>query len=199
MKNIILLILFISIISCKENSKKEEKLDKDMATTETTSQQQVEDIYQFKVKTLTDDDFEFSTLKGKKIMIVNTASKCGLTPQYKDLQALYDTYKEENFVIIGFPANNFAKQEPGTNAEIAEFCQLNYGVNFPMMSKISVKGEDMHPIYQFLTQKSKNGFEDSEVSWNFQKYLIDEKGNLVQVIAPKTLPTDESIVSWIKG
>ena len=199
MKNILLLILIISIISCKENSKKEEKLDKDMVKTETTSQQQAEDIYQFKVKTLTDEDFDFSTLKGKKIMIVNTASKCGLTPQYKDLQALYDTYKEENFVIIGFPANNFAKQEPGTNAEIAEFCQLNYGVNFPMMSKISVKGEDMHPMYQFLTQKSKNGFEDSEVSWNFQKYLIDENGNLVQVIAPKTLPTDESIVSWIKG
>ena len=199
MKNIILLILIISIISCKENSKKEEKLDKDMATTETASQQQAEDIYQFKVKTLSEEDFDFSSLKGKKIMVVNTASKCGLTPQYKDLQALYDTYKEENFVIVGFPANNFAKQEPGTNAEIAEFCQLNYGVSFPMMSKISVKGKDMHPLYQFLTQKSKNGFEDSKVSWNFQKYLIDENGNLVQVIAPKTLPTDESIVSWIKG
>ncbi len=199
MKNIILLILIISIISCKENSKKEEKLDKDMATTETASQLQAEDIYQFKVKTLSEEDFDFSSLKGKKIMVVNTASKCGLTPQYKDLQALYDTYKEENFVIVGFPANNFAKQEPGTNAEIAEFCQLNYGVSFPMMSKISVKGKDMHPLYQFLTQKSKNGFEDSKVSWNFQKYLIDENGNLVQVIAPKTLPTDESIVSWIKG
>ncbi len=199
MKNIILLILIISIISCKENSKKEEKLDKDMATTETASQEPAEDIYQFKVKTLSEEDFDFSSLKGKKIMVVNTASKCGLTPQYKDLQALYDTYKEENFVIVGFPANNFAKQEPGTNAEIAEFCQLNYGVSFPMMSKISVKGKDMHPLYQFLTQKSKNGFEDSKVSWNFQKYLIDENGNLVQVIAPKTLPTDESIVSWIKG
>ena len=199
MKNIILLILIISIISCKENSKKEEKLDKDMATTETASQQQAEDIYQFQVKTLSEEDFDFSSLKGKKIMVVNTASKCGLTPQYKDLQALYDTYKEENFVIVGFPANNFAKQEPGTNAEIAEFCKLNYGVSFPMMSKISVKGKDMHPLYQFLTQKSKNGFEDSKVSWNFQKYLIDENGNLVQVIAPKTLPTDESIVSWIKG
>ncbi|MDX5583631.1 MAG: glutathione peroxidase [Aureibaculum sp.] len=199
MKNIILLILIISIISCKENSEKEEKLDKGMATTETASQQQAEDIYQFNVKTLSEEDFDFSSLKGKKVMIVNTASKCGLTPQYKDLQSLYDTYKNENFVIVGFPANNFAKQEPGTNAEIAEFCQLNYGVSFPMMAKISVKGKDMHPLYQFLTQKSKNGFEDSEVSWNFQKYLIDEQGNLVQVITPKTLPTDESIVSWIKG
>jgi len=205
MKNIILLVLVISIISCKKNSEKEDQSAdqagklKDMTTTETASQQQVEDIYQFKVKTLTDEDFDFSTLKGKKVMIVNTASKCGLTPQYKDLQSLYDTYKKENFMIVGFPANNFAKQEPGTNAEIAEFCELNYGVNFPMMAKISVKGEDMHPMYQFLTQKSKNGFEDSEVSWNFQKYLIDEKGHLIKVIPPKTLPTDESIINWIKS
>ena len=198
MKNI-LLILVISIISCKEKSENKEKPDKDMATVEADSQEQAEDIYQFKVKTLSDEDFDFSTLKGKKVMIVNTASKCGLTPQYKDLQALYDTYKEENFVIVGFPANNFAKQEPGTNAEIAEFCQLNYGVNFPMMAKISVKGEDMHPLYQFLTQKVKNGFEDSEVSWNFQKYLIDEDGRLVKMIPPKTLPTDQSILDWIKS
>jgi len=198
MRNFIFLILIVTILSCKNKSENEEKLEKEMVTTEVTSQQQAENIYQFKVKTLTDDDFDFSSLKGKKIMVVNTASKCGLTPQYKDLQALFDTYKEENFVIVGFPANNFAKQEPGTNAEIAEFCQLNYGVSFPMMAKISVKGKDMHPMYQFLTQKSKNGFKDSEVSWNFQKYLIDENGNLVQVIAPKTLPTDESIVSWIK-
>ena len=199
MKNILLLILVISIISCKEKSENKEKPDKDMATVEADSQEQAEDIYQFKVKTLSDEDFDFSTLKGKKVMIVNTASKCGLTPQYKDLQALYDTYKEENFVIVGFPANNFAKQEPGTNAEIAEFCQLNYGVNFPMMAKISVKGDDMHPIYQFLTQKVKNGFEDSEVSWNFQKYLIDEDGRLVKMIPPKTLPTDQSILDWIKS
>jgi len=199
MKNILLLILIISIMSCKENSEKEEKLDKDMAKTETTSQQQVEDIYQFKVKTLSDEEFDFSSLKGKKIMIVNTASKCGNTPQYKDLQEIYDTYKDNDFVIVGFPANNFGKQEPGTNTEIAEFCQLNYGVTFPMMSKISVKGEDIHPLYQFLTQKSKNGFEDSEVSWNFQKYLIDENGHLVKVIPPKTLPTDESLINWIKS
>ena len=132
-------------------------------------------------------------------MIVNTASKCGLTPQYEDLQNLYDTYKNENLVIVGFPANNFAKQEPGTNAEIAEFCLINYGVTFPMMAKISVKGDDIHPVYQFLTQKSKNGLEDSEVSWNFQKYLINEEGHLVKVISPKTLPTDEEVIGWIKG
>jgi glutathione peroxidase len=177
------------------------KPDKDLSSTVKTelTAQEIESIYQFKVKTLTDEDFDFSSLKGKKVMVVNTASKCGLTPQYEELQALYTEYKDKDFVIIGFPANNFAKQEPGTNSEIAEFCKLNYGVTFPMMSKISVKGEDMHPIYQYLTQKSKNGLEDSEVSWNFQKYLINENGQLVKVIPPRTLPSDKAIVDWIKS
>ena len=156
-------------------------------------------IYQFKVEDLSGKQFDFASLKGKKIMIVNTASKCGLTPQYKDLEAIYKLYKNKNFVIIGFPANNFASQEPGTNKEIETFCQLNYGVTFPMMSKISVKGSDMHKVYQFLTQKLKNGLQDSEVEWNFQKYLINEKGVLVKVIKPQTLPTDPEIVNWIKG
>ncbi|MGK0308200.1 MAG: glutathione peroxidase, partial [Urechidicola sp.] len=141
--------------------------------------------------------FDFKDLKGKKIMIVNTASKCGLTPQYKQLQSIYETYKDQNFVIVGFPANNFLRQEPGTNTEIATFCEQNYGVTFPMMSKISVKGSDMHEVYQFLTDKNKNGVEDSKVSWNFQKYLLNENGELVEVISPRTLPNDESIVNWI--
>ena len=158
-----------------------------------------ENIYQFKVEDLSGNTFDFSTLKGKKIMIVNTASKCGLTPQYKDLEALYKEYKDKGFVIVGFPANNFASQEPGTNAEIATFCQLNYGVTFPMMEKVSVKGGDMCALYQFLTQKSKNGLKDSEVEWNFQKYLLNEKGELEKVISPKTLPTDPEVVNWIKG
>ena len=156
-------------------------------------------IYQFKVKNLAGKEFDFASLKGKKILIVNTASKCGLTPQYKDLEAIYKKYKGNNFVIVGFPANNFGKQEPGTNDEISNFCQLNYGVTFPMMSKISVKGEDMDAVYKFLTKKSKNGLQDSEVEWNFQKYLINEKGELEKVVAPQTLPTDEVIVSWING
>jgi glutathione peroxidase len=195
MKKIMILTLAISLIACKQ------KTTKDMATNTTniSNEQQIENIFQFKVKTLTDEDFDFSSLKGKKVMIVNTASECGLTPQYKDLQTIYDTYKDKNFVIVGFPANNFGSQEPGTNKEIAEFCQQNYGVSFPMMAKISVKGDDMHPIYQFLTQKSKNGLEDSEVAWNFQKYLLNEKGELVKVISPKTLPTDVVITNWIKG
>jgi glutathione peroxidase len=156
-------------------------------------------IYQFKVEDLSGKTFDFSTLKGKKIMIVNTASKCGLTPQYKELEALYKEYAAKGFVIIGFPANNFASQEPGTNEEIAAFCQLNYGVTFPMMDKVSVKGDDMSPIYQFLTQKSKNGLQDSEVEWNFQKYLLNEKGELEKVISPRTLPKDPEILNWIKG
>ena len=156
-------------------------------------------VYQFKVEDLNGKEFDFASLKGKKILIVNTASKCGLTPQYKDLEAIYKKYKDNNFTIIGFPANNFASQEPGTNEEIEAFCQLNYGVTFPMMSKISVKGNDMAKIYQFLTQKSLNGVQDSEVEWNFQKYLINEEGHLEKVISPKILPTDESIVKWIQS
>ncbi|MBC7642116.1 MAG: glutathione peroxidase [Flavobacterium sp.] len=157
----------------------------------------LENIFQFKVEDLAGKQFDFANLKGKKIMIVNTASKCGLTPQYKDLELLYQKYKEKNFIIIGFPANNFAKQEPGSNEEIANFCTLNYGVTFPMMSKISVKGKDMAAIYQFLTQKSKNGLQDSEVEWNFQKYLVNEKGHLEKIISPRILPTDELVTNWI--
>lgn len=158
-----------------------------------------ETIYQFKVEDLSGDTFDFASLKGKKIMIVNTASKCGLTPQYKDLEAIYKEYKDKGFVIVGFPANNFASQEPGTNKEIETFCQQNYGVSFPMMSKVSVKGSDMCDVYKFLTEKSRNGLQDSEVEWNFQKYLIDEKGELVKVIKPRTLVTEPEVINWIKS
>ena len=156
-------------------------------------------IYSFKVEDINGQTFDFENLKGKKILIVNTASKCGLTPQYEQLQQVYDENKNDNFVIVGFPANNFGAQEPGTESEIAAFCQKNYGVTFPMMSKISVKGEDMHPLYTFLTNKSANGLQDSEVEWNFQKYLIGEEGYLEKVLSPRVLPTDDEIVSWIKS
>lgn len=156
-------------------------------------------FYDFKVKDIEGNDFDLAKLKGKKVLVVNTASKCGLTPQYKQLQSLFEQFGGEKFVIVGFPANNFMKQEPGTNEEIAEFCEKNYGVTFPMMEKISVKGDDMHPLYHWLTEKSKNGVLDSEIGWNFQKYLIDEKGHLVKMVEPKTKPDDEKIVSWIKG
>lgn len=155
-------------------------------------------FHDFTVKDIAGNNFELASLKGKKVLVVNTASKCGLTPQYEQLQKLYETYGSGNFVIIGFPANNFKEQEPGTNEDIAQFCQVNYGVTFPMMAKISVKGDDMHPLYQWLTQKAKNGVMDSEVAWNFQKYLIDENGKLVHMIPPKVKPDDEKILSWIK-
>ena len=164
-----------------------------------TKKMAAENIYQFKVQDLYGDTFDFASLKGKKVIVVNTASKCGLTPQYKDLEALYEKYKDKGLVIVGFPANNFAEQEPGTKEDIAAFCQKNYGVSFPMMDKVSVKGADMSPVYKFLTQKSKNGLEDSEVQWNFQKYLINEKGELVKVISPKTLVTDPEVMDWVKA
>lgn len=156
-------------------------------------------FYNFTVEDIEGNAFNFSELKGKKVLVVNTASKCGFTPQYEQLQKLYDTYGSDKFVIIGFPANNFSEQEPGSNEEIATFCQRNYGVTFPMMSKISVKGADMHPVYKWLTQKSKNGVLDSEVGWNFQKYMIDEQGNLVDMAEPKVKPDDAKIVAWIKN
>lgn len=159
---------------------------------------QVTGFYDFKVKTLEGGDFDFSSLKGRKVMVVNTASKCGFTPQYKELEDLYEKYRD-NLVIIGFPANNFGSQEPGTNTEIREFCTENYGVKFPMMAKISVKGDDMAPVYKWLTSKTENGVMDSEVKWNFQKYLIDEKGNLVDVIYSRESPESDKILAWISS
>lgn len=186
------------LMSCQNNAQTKAVSVNTNTTTMTTITKQ-ESIHQFKVTDLYGKEFDFSSLKGKKILIVNTASECGLTPQYKDLEAIYSKYKDKNFVIVGFPANNFGGQEPGNNQEIAKSCQMNYGVSFPMMGKISVKGNDIHPLYQFLTQKNKNGLQDSEVEWNFQKYLLDENGYLVKVLSPRVLPTDDAIVSWING
>lgn len=156
-------------------------------------------LYSFKANTIDGQPFDLSSLKGKKVMVVNTASKCGLTPQYTQLEKLYEKYKNQNFVIIGFPANNFKAQEPGTNSEIKEFCTLNYGVTFPMMSKISVKGDDIDPLYAWLTSKAENGVLDAPIQWNFQKFLIDEKGQIADVALPKELPDNEKIIKWIEG
>ncbi len=156
-------------------------------------------IHEFKVENINGEEFDFSSLNGKKIMVVNTASKCGLTPQYEKLEALYQKYKNDNFIIIGFPSNDFMGQEPGSNEEIIAFCKKNYGVSFPMMSKVKVKGNDKCDIYSFLTSKSQNGLEDNKVQWNFQKYLLDENGFLVKVLSPRTLPDDPQISSWIEG
>jgi len=156
-------------------------------------------FYDLKALTIDGKEFHFSSLKGNKVLIVNTASRCGNTPQYEKLEALFQKYGKNNFVILGFPANNFLHQEPGTNEEIKEFCRLNYGVTFQMMSKISVKGNDMHPVYQWLTSKEKNGVMDSEVKWNFQKYLISENGKLVKLVQPKADPFSDEIINWIEN
>jgi glutathione peroxidase len=154
-------------------------------------------IYDFKVEGLEGETIDFAQFKGKKILIVNTASKCGFTPQYEELEKLYELYKD-NLVIVGFPANNFMFQEPKGNKEIAEFCQKNYGVTFPMAAKISVKGKDMAPIYQWLTNKDYNHYESTSVGWNFQKYLIDENGKLVAMFPSKIKPMSDEIVNAIK-
>jgi glutathione peroxidase len=155
-------------------------------------------FYDFKVTSIDGQPFDLSALKGKKVLVVNVASRCGHTPQYAQLEELYLKYKDSDFVIIGFPANNFLGQEPGTNAEIKEFCTSKYNVTFPMMSKISVKGKDMDPLYKWLTSKDKNGVLDAPVKWNFQKFMINEQGQVAGFAAPGDDPFDEKIVSWIE-
>lgn len=153
-------------------------------------------IYEFKVEGLEGGSIDFSQFKGKKIMIVNTASKCGNTPQYAELEELYEKYRDK-LVIIGFPANNFGQQEPGSNDEIKEFCTKNYGVTFPMASKVSVKGDDIAPIYKYLTDEAKKlGFEDP-VKWNFTKFLLDENGKLITVIHNKVKPMSEEVLKYL--
>lgn len=150
------------------------------------------DIYAFKVAGLEGDTIDFADFKGKKILVVNTASKCGYTPQYAGLEALYQEYKDK-LVIIGFPSNNFMFQEPGSNEEIAAFCEKNYGVSFPMAAKVAVKGKRMDPLYRWLTDKSYNRYKNSSVKWNFQKYLIDESGHLIAIFPPSTDPLSPEI------
>jgi glutathione peroxidase len=170
-----------------------------LTTTIPAGAQQAKSFYDFTVNDIDGNPYSLAALKGKKVLVVNTASKCGNTPQYADLEKLYGEYKNKNLVIIGFPANNFMGQEPGTNAEIKNFCSANYGVSFPMMSKISVKGKDMAPLYKWLTTKELNGVMDSDVSWNFQKYMIDETGKLVGMVPPKEKPYSEKIVNWVSN
>ncbi len=155
-------------------------------------------LYDFSALTIEGETYNFSKLKGKKVLIVNTASNCALTGQYKKLQALYDQFGGNDFEIIGFPANNFKNQEPGSNKEISEFCETHYGVTFQMMQKISVKGEDIHPIYKWLTSKKENGVLNTSVKWNFQKFMIDENGNVLDYASPITSPTSNKIVKWLK-
>lgn len=165
-----------------------------------TSDTPTKTLHDFKAKTIDGTDLDFSTLKGKKVLIVNTASECGYTPQYEGLQELYTKYKSTGkFEIIGFPCNQFGGQEPGTAADIKVFCTKNYGVTFQMMEKIDVKGEHQHPVYKWLTHKAENGVEDSEVRWNFNKYAIDENGKYVKHFGSGVKPMDAEITNWIEG
>jgi glutathione peroxidase len=157
----------------------------------------IKPIYQFKVIDINQDTFDFASLMGKKIMVVNTASKCMFSPQYKELQELYETYKDSGLVVVAFPCNDFANREPKGNKSISKFCEKKYGVSFPLMAKISVKGEEQIPLYRYLTTKSLNGFSDNKVEWNFQKYLIGEEGYLEKIIPPLKNPKCAEVMEWI--
>ena len=178
--------VFISCASQTNNTAMTNVTEKSGTNTNASS------IYDFKVESLEGGTIDFATFKGKKILIVNTASKCGYTPQYEELETLYKKYQDK-LVIVGFPANNFGGQEPGTNTEINEFCKKNYGVSFPMAAKVSVKGNDIAPIYKWLCDKSLNGVLDADVKWNFSKFLLDEKGNLVAKYDSGVKPMSEEI------
>ncbi|WP_281281187.1 glutathione peroxidase [Pontiella desulfatans] len=159
----------------------------------------MKNFYEIEAKTITGETVKMEQYKGKLLLVVNTASKCGFTGQYDGLQELYDTYRDKGFVILGFPSNDFLKQEPGSNEEIASFCKLNYGVTFPMFEKISVKGDDQHPLYQFLTSKVTNPDFGGKISWNFNKFLISKDGRIINRFGSRTKPDDKKMVEAIKG
>lgn len=155
-------------------------------------------IYDFNMKDIDGKSVSLSAYKGKVLLVVNVASRCGNTPQYKDIEALYEKYKDKGLVVLGFPANNFMEQEPGSDATIKTFCTTEYHVTFPMFSKISVKGSDMHPLYKYLTDKSQNGVVDAPIKWNFQKFIIGRDGKVVSSIAPKTSVNDPDVIKAIE-
>jgi glutathione peroxidase len=163
-----------------------------------SSQSEIKSIYQFKVRNIRSDTFDFASLRGKKVILVNTASKCMYTPQYRGLQELYTTYKDSGLMIIAFPCNDFANREPYNNFSIRRFCEKKYEITFPLMSKISVKGEQQSDVYKYLTTKSLNGYADNKVEWNFQKYLINEEGFLEMIIPPRKGSLSKEIIEWIE-
>lgn len=165
-----------------------------MATLLTTNAQS---IHSFTVKSIDGKNLNLASFKGKKILIVNTASKCGYTPQYEGLEKVYEQYKDK-LVILGFPCNQFGGQEPGSNEEIVAFCKKNYGVSFPLADKIDVKGDHIAPIYQWLTMKSKNGILDASIGWNFNKFLIDENGKMMAYFPSNIKPDSEDILKYLK-
>jgi glutathione peroxidase len=155
-------------------------------------------LHDFSARTITGELLDFSTLKGKKVLIVNTATECSLTPQFKKMQELYEEYGGDDFEIIAFPCNDFGSQEPGTNQQIYEFCTQKYNVSFTLMEKISIKGDDMHPIYQWLTSSEENGTLDAKVIWNFQKFLVDGEGQVVESLSPITGVQNRRIIEWLQ-
>ncbi|WKS94581.1 glutathione peroxidase [Riemerella columbina] len=186
-KIFIFLLSVVALLQCTSHKKATQQDEKPLPKS----------IYDYKVESLDGGEINFADFKGKKILIVNTASECGFTPQYEDLEKLYQKYQNQ-LVIVGFPANNFGGQEPGTNAEIKNFCQLNYGVTFPMAAKVSVKGEDSTPIFRFLTEKELNGVKNTTILWNFTKFLIDEDGKLIDSFLSTTKPDSEKITQYLK-
>jgi glutathione peroxidase len=160
------------------------------------SQQMEQSIHQFKVPSIEGNTIDFAKFKGKKILVVNTASKCGYTKQYEGLEQLYKANKDK-LVVVGFPANNFGQQEPGSNEEIQEFCKIRYGVSFPLASKVEVVGDQTHPLFKWLTSKNENGVLDSKISWNFNKFLLDENGKLLQYFPSKVEPLSEDIKKYL--
>jgi glutathione peroxidase len=191
MKKIFLWLLsFVAFLQSCTNQKSEISQSK-------TKELMGKTIYDFKVESLDGKEINFADFKGKKILIVNTASECGFTPQYADLEKLYEEYKDK-LVIVGFPANNFGGQEPGTNTEIGAFCQKNYGVTFPLAAKVSVKGDDTAPIFKYLKEKDLNGVKNTTILWNFTKFLLDENGKLIDTFISTTKPTDDAITKHLK-
>jgi len=156
-------------------------------------------ILSFSLKSISGQETALSQFQGKVLLLVNTASKCGLTPQYKALEELYKRYKDRGLVILGFPANNFLGQEPGTDREIKEFCYINYGVSFPMFSKISVRGKKIHPLYKFLVEKETNPGYAGKIAWNFTKFLVDRQGNVVARFEPKQVPDAPEVIKAIES
>lgn len=199
MKRTLLVLSFgFFLAACNQNSVAQDAAEQKVEINqEETSMAQ--SFYDFKVKDINGEDFDMNSLKGKRVLIVNTASKCGYTPQYESLQELYEKYGGDKFVIIGFPCNQFGGQEPGTNEDIKTFCQKNYGVSFPMMDKVDVKGDDVHPLYDWLTEEDLNGVDGARVSWNFNKFLIDENGNWVEHFGSSKSPMSDEIVAFASG
>lgn len=171
--------------------------DKNLSAPAGVELENMESIYEIPLTTLDGKQTDLSSYKGKMMLIVNTASECGYTPQYEDLQTFYENYSDE-IVVLGFPANNFGGQEPGTDEQIASFCQKNYGVEFPMFAKADVVGDDPQPLYKWLTEKNRNGWNEQAPSWNFCKYLVDEDGKLIKFYGPGVNPFDESILNEVE-